>query len=94
MTLEHRRERRSHIFLDVVLRLPDGEIEVKLTNLCSIGARADYPIVLAPGTSVQILRDDLRLPGRIAWAVAGKIGIEFMDPLSLDRIQHRAADNS
>lgn len=94
MTLEHRRESRSQIFLDVVLRLPDGDIEVRLTNLSSIGARADYPILLAPGTSVQILRDDLRLPGRIAWAVAGKIGVEFTDPLSFGRIQCRSAGHS
>jgi len=89
MKVEHRRDKRSHIFLNAMLRLPDGEFEVKLTNLSSFGACANYPVTLAIGTEVQISRGDLTVPGRIAWSVEGKIGIEFVDPLNLQEFRTR-----
>ena len=83
MKAEHRGDKRSSVFLTATMRSADGDVEVKLTNLSSLGARADYPIVLAPGTPVQISRGDLTVDGSIAWAAEGKIGIEFAEPVNL-----------
>ena len=83
MTVEHRDDRRNRVFLKAILRSADGDVDVKLTNLSSLGACADYPLLLAPGTEVQIARGDLRVHAQIVWAAEGKIGIEFADPLNL-----------
>ncbi len=87
MKAEHRRDKRSQVFLRAFLRSADGDIEVKLTNLSSLGACAEYPVVLAPGTEVQVSRGDLRVPARIAWAVEGKIGIEFVEALDVNQFR-------
>ena len=93
MSIEHRLDKRSRVFLRAMLRSPEGEVEVKLTNLSSLGACADYPAPLAAGTEVYLWRGDLTVPGRIAWAENGRIGIEFSSPLDLEafRTQGRAS---
>ena len=67
-----------------MLRSPEGEAEVKLTNMSSLGACADYSVPVVAGTEVYLWRGDLTVSGRIAWAVDGRIGIEFSQPLDLD----------
>lgn len=83
MNVEHRRDKRDRVFLTAMLSWDCGDVEVKLTNLSSLGACAEYPGSVAPGTEVQISRGDLSVPARIAWADDGRIGIEFADPLNL-----------
>jgi hypothetical protein len=92
--VEHRRDKRSRVFLTAVLRSADGEVEVKLSNLSTIGACAHYPIILAPATEVQLSRGDLLIPARIAWSADGRIGIEFREPIDVEafRTQGHASD--
>ena len=87
MKVEHRRSIRSHVFLKAMLRCAQGEFEVKLTNLSSLGACAEYPVPLAPDFEVEISRGDLRMAARIAWPADGKIGIEFADLLNVRAFQ-------
>lgn len=96
MKAEHRRDKRSRVFLSAFLRTADGDSEVKLTNLSGVGACAEYPVVLAPGSEVQVSRGDIRVPARIAWAAEGKIGIEFVEALDVNefRTQGRTSANS
>jgi len=83
MKAEHRRYKRDRVYLTAMLRWECGGVEVKLTNLSSLGTCAEFPGDLAPGTEVEISRGDFIVPARIAWAVEGKIGIEFADPVNL-----------
>ncbi len=97
MGIEHRRDKRTHVFLRAMLRSVAGEMEVKLTNLSSLGACADYPAQLAPGEEVYLWRGDLTVPGRVAWAENGRIGVEFSRPLDVEAFRSQGrptADNT
>ena len=87
MKAEHRREKRERVLLTAMLRWDGGGVEVRLSNLSSLGAGAEFPGLLEPGTRVRISRGDLDLPARIAWAVDGRIGIAFDVPLNVREFQ-------
>ena len=96
MKAEHRREKRERVLLRAMLRWDDGGVEVKLTNLSSHGACAEFPGLLESGTMVHLSRGDLCLSARIAWAGEGRIGIKFTDPVNLSdfRTPAQAANGS
>ena len=63
------------------LRTQSGDVPVKVKNLSTRGACIDCPDPLEPGEPVQVIRGDLVVPGTIAWAAGGKLGIQFLDPV-------------
>ena len=96
MTTESRRAKRSHVVMAARLRSRSGDVPVKVKNLSSTGACADCPDPLQPGDPVQLIRGDLVIPATIAWAVEGKIGIQFLEPVDerAFRAQGQASGNS
>ena len=81
MKSDHRRHKRSRVFMTAMLRSEFGAGEVKLTNLSSRGACADCSEDLPAGTQVQIERGDIRVPGSVAWSSDGTIGVRFDEPV-------------
>jgi hypothetical protein len=78
---------RDSLLLSAQLRI-EGEPEatVRVRNLSSGGLMAEYAQPVLSGTAVEV---DVRgvgwVPGRIAWAAEGRIGIAFdreIDPMS------------
>lgn len=96
MTTESRRAKRSHVVMAARLRSRSGDVPVKVKNLSSTGACADCPDPLQPGDPVQLIRGDLVIPATVAWAVEGKIGIQFLEPIDeqLFRAQGQASGSS
>ncbi|MGQ0590284.1 MAG: PilZ domain-containing protein [Sphingosinicella sp.] len=77
MKTDHRRHKRSRVFMTAMLRSEFGAGEVKLTNLSCRGACADCLEDLPAGTPVQIERGDIRIEGSVAWSSDGKLGVKF-----------------
>lgn len=81
-----RNEARDSLFLSAVLTI-DGlpSEQVRVRNLSAGGLMAEYPAPVMIGTPVKIeLRGIGHIPGHVAWATAGRIGIAFIgqiDPL-------------
>jgi hypothetical protein len=80
------------------LAVIDGEtVEVRLRNISSMGALAECPQPVAPGTKVTI---DIvgvgPVVGTVRWAQAGQFGIQFDGQFDLARLapkkEKRSAD--
>jgi hypothetical protein len=79
-----RHDSRDSLFLVADFRIagqPD-KYQVRVRNLSSGGLMAEVPEAIAIGTSVEV---DVRgigwVPGRIAWATAGRVGVAFEQPI-------------
>jgi hypothetical protein len=77
----HRLMRRAVTCIDGVM------VELKLRNISSMGALADCPIPVAPGTDLAI---DIvgvgPVRGLVRWAQAGKFGVQFEHQFDLGRL--------
>lgn len=94
---KQRNNARDSLFLIARLSVAGRDDEqVRVRNLSSGGLMAEYAAPIANGTRVEV---DVRgigvVPGRIAWATDGRIGIAFdqqIDPM-LARKPVRASDD-
>lgn len=78
---------RDSLLLSAQLRIGDEpEVTVRVRNLSSGGLMAEYSQPVVTGTPVEVdVRGVGRLPGRVAWAAEGRIGIAFereIDPMA------------
>lgn len=76
---DQRRGKRNRVFLTVLMRWPSGSVQTKLTNISSLGACGNCAETPAPGTEVELVRGDLRVPARIVWSFDGMVGLEFAE---------------
>ena len=90
MKVEHRRDRRSHVFLTAMLRSVAGEHEARVINLSAAGACANCPVALDPGTDIEMSRGETLISGRVAWASDGRVGIEFSEPIDVGAFRSQA----
>ena len=77
-----------HLLMRRALMAIGGEtVEVKLRNISSMGALAECPLPVAPGTELAI---DIvgvgPVRGIVRWAQAGKFGIQFDGQFDLARL--------
>jgi hypothetical protein len=75
-----RQEVRDSLFLIARFRVVGGreEWQVRVRNLSAGGLMAELPESLAIGTPVEVeVRGIGWVPGRIAWAAAGRVGVAF-----------------
>ncbi len=92
-TTQNRRTRRSHVLLAASIEADGISVGVKLRNLSSEGALVEAARLPAVGCSVIFRKKELNLPGRVAWATAGRAGIAFdtrLDPEAVMRHVPRA----
>jgi hypothetical protein len=76
---EQRQEKRSRVFLTVLLHGPTGSIELKVTDWSPHGACGSCAYPPPPGAAIELVRGDVAVPARVAWSANGKIGIEFAE---------------
>ena len=76
-----RRETRFPIALDAVLRGDAADQPVWLIELSRGGASASCRRPPAPGAAMILVRGDLTIEARVAWAAGGRIGLAFARPL-------------
>jgi hypothetical protein len=76
-----RQSRRSNVLLAATIEVGGGSLPVKLRNLSEQGAliQAERPPV--EGSEVLFRRNDLAVPGRIAWVDGHYAGVAFASPL-------------
>jgi hypothetical protein len=75
---------RDSLFLLARLRLENGAepIEVRVRNLSAGGLMAEYHGQVAIGDALKIdLRGIGEVPGRVAWATEGRIGVSLDQPI-------------
>ena len=73
-----RSERRSRVLLAAKLKTPFGEIDVRLRDLSRKGALIECSRQPPVGSEVTFMRGSIVIPARVAWASAGKAGLEFL----------------
>lgn len=78
---QNRRAKRSRVLLTARIRTKSGVIDARLRNLSQSGALLESQTMPATGSPVVFERGDTIVDARVAWAVDGRFGIEFLDPI-------------
>ena len=76
-----RQSRRSNVLLTATIEVGGTSIPVKLRNLSEQGALIHADRVPVEGSEVLFRRNDLAVPGRIAWVHGQYAGVAFAVPL-------------
>ena len=76
-----RRSARARVFLTAQLDVSDHIVQVKLRDLSEHGALVECAGLTAGSNRVLLRRNDLTVPGRIAWARGNLAGLAFLRPL-------------
>jgi len=77
MDTGQRATRRARVLLAAKLRMPGGEVAARLRDLSPKGALIECTATPRPGTEVVFIRGGTEIQARVAWAAAGRIGLEF-----------------
>ena len=77
-----RRSPRSNVLLSATVELGSASFQVKLRNLSEQGALIEGKDLPLEGCEVIFKRNDLSVPGRIAWVNGAQAGIAFSSPLA------------
>jgi hypothetical protein len=73
----NRQAKRARVLLAAKLDTPHGEIDARLRDLSRKGALIECSPVPPEGTEVMFRRGPISVPARVAWAAAGRVGLEF-----------------
>lgn len=80
-TIGNRRSRRSNVLLAASIEAGGTVTTVKLRNLSAQGARIEGDSLPPEGTEVCFRRNELAVPGRIAWVRGAQAGVSFAEEL-------------
>jgi hypothetical protein len=69
--------KRARVLLAARLETETGELEARLRDLSQKGALVECLEVPPVGSEVVFVRGATRVPARVAWAAADRIGLEF-----------------
>ncbi len=81
-----RASKRARVLLAARLRTPKGEIDVRLRDLSAKGALIECKAALAVGSAVVFIRGGIEVPARVAWAGAGRAGLQFDAEIDADEL--------
>ncbi len=73
-----RSAKRARVLLAARLETDGGELDVRLRDLSQKGALVECLQVPPVGAEVVFVRGATRVPARIAWAGADRVGLEFL----------------
>ena len=77
----NRRSRRSNVLLAASIDAAGTVTAVKLRNLSAEGALIEAESLPPEGTDVLFRRNELSVPGRVAWVQGRNAGIAFAEQL-------------
>ena len=85
---------RLNFFLAAHLVCDDGrEVNARVRNLSAGGMMIDTTVALTPGTMVRAeIRGVGQVPGEVAWAHAGRVGISFAVEIDPGRARRKPGD--
>lgn len=72
-----RQAKRARVLLAAKLQTPFGEVDVRLRDLSRKGALVECAKMPPVGSDVVFMRGSTVVPARVAWAGAGRVGLEF-----------------
>lgn len=81
---DSRRSPRSKVLLSAVLEWSDRSFSVVLRDLSEHGALVETGEAMEMGGRLYFCRNELRVPGQVAWAQGRLAGIAFGRPLKAD----------
>jgi hypothetical protein len=73
-----RAAKRARVLLAAKLQTPFGEFDARLRDLSQKGALIECGRSLEVGAEVTFVRGSTMVPARVAWAAAGRLGLEFL----------------
>ena len=85
---QNRRTRRSNVLMTATLELSGGVLAVKLRNLSVDGALIEGDALPIEGAAVVFKRNELAVPGRIAWVKGKRAGVTFTEKLAPETLLH------
>ena len=85
---QNRRTRRSNVLMTATLELSGGVLAVKLRNLSVDGALIEGDALPIEGAAVVFKRNELAIPGRIAWVKGTRAGVTFTEKLEPETLLH------
>lgn len=74
---QNRRARRSHVLMAASIEAGGVSVPVKLRNLSSEGALVEGVNLPAVDSVVIFRKNELNLPGKVAWVTGNRAGIAF-----------------
>jgi hypothetical protein len=77
-----RRSGRANVLLAATIEVSGASVAVKLRNLSEQGALIQADRLPVEGSEVLFRRNDLAVPGRIAWVDGQYAGVAFAVPLA------------
>lgn len=83
---QNRRTRRSNVLMTATLELSGGVLAVKLRNLSVDGALIEGDALPIEGAAVVFKRNELAVPGRIAWLKGKRAGVTFTRTLAPEAV--------
>lgn len=89
-----RSAKRNRVLLAAKLRTATGEVDARLRDLSQKGALVECGAPLAVGDEVVFARGATVVPARIAWAGAGRMGLEFLRMIDESEVLVQLGRNS
>jgi hypothetical protein len=93
-----RAAKRARVLLAAKLQTEFGEVDARLRDLSRKGALVECARPFEVGTEVRFVRGTTIVPARIAWAAAGRVGLEFLFMIDeqdvLVQLKRRSKDTS
>jgi hypothetical protein len=83
---QNRKSQRSNVLLAATLETNGASLPIKLRNLSPEGALVDGEPLPEAGSEVVFHRNELSLPGRVAWVHGNHAGIAFAKPLQPEEV--------
>lgn len=80
------RPRRANVLLAATIEVSGAAMGVKLRNLSEQGALIQGERLPVEGSEVLFRRNDLSVPGRIAWVDGQHAGVAFAVPLQAQEV--------
>ena len=81
-----RQAKRARVLLAGKLQTPFGEVDARLRDISRKGALVEAAKVPPVGSEVVFSRGQTVVPARVAWAAAGRVGLEFHYPIDENEV--------
>ena len=83
---QNRKSRRSNVLFAATLEAGGRSLPVRLRNLSSEGALVKGARLPRTGAEILFRRNELSVPGRVAWVDGEQAGIAFAEPLKAEDV--------
>lgn len=83
---QNRQSRRSHVLMAASIEVDGASLAVKLRNLSTEGALVEAATLPAVGCEVRFRKNELSVPGEVAWVTGNRAGIAFFEKLDPEAV--------